>query len=56
MGGCSSILRYEDDDDKEIRIKNKQYAKEVKEFQRQLRLQKGFSELNINGKGLSRKK
>jgi hypothetical protein len=57
MGSCQSIQkRYEDPDDKEIKIKNKQYAKEIKEFQRQIRLQKEFSELDINGKGVSRKK
>ena len=50
MGGCQSILRYEDDDDRIIRAKNKQYANEVREFQQQLRRQKCHSELDLSGR------
>lgn len=56
MGGCISVVSYEDEDDKIIKHKNKQHAREMQEFQKQLRLQKGFSELDINGKGISKKK
>lgn len=56
MGGCQSIIRYEDDEDIKIRERNKQQARELQEFQRQLRLQKCFSELDMNGRGTSRKK
>lgn len=55
MGGCQSIIRYEDDDDIRIRERNKQQARELQEFQRQLRMQKVFSELDMNGKGKTRK-
>lgn len=56
MGTCSSIIRYEDDEDIQIRKRNKQHARELQEFQKQLRLQKCFSELDMNGRGTSRKK
>ena len=55
MGGCQSIIQTEDEDDKMIRIKNKQHAKEMQEFQRQLRALKCHSELDLNGRGKSRK-
>lgn len=50
MGNCKS-LHYEDDDDKVLHLRNKQMKKELQEFQRQIRFQKCFSELDINGKG-----
>jgi hypothetical protein len=49
MGNCKSILE-EDDDDRIIRIKNKQKARELKEFQSQLRKQKCHSQLDMFGK------
>lgn len=50
MGSCQSLY-YEDEDDKVIRIKNQQYAREMKEFQRQLRQQRQmFSELDLMGR------
>jgi len=49
MGNCKS-LHYEDDDDKVLHIRNKQYAKEMKEFHKQLRHQKCFSELDVTGR------
>ena len=44
-------LYYEDEDDKQRRIRNKQQKKELEEFQRQIRLQKCFSELDMFGRG-----
>lgn len=49
MGLCQS-LHYEDDDDKILHLRNKQMKKELQEFQRQLRFQKCFSELDLSGK------
>lgn len=49
MGGCQSLY-YEDEDEKTIRIRNTQHKREMEEFQRQLRLQKAFSELDMFGR------
>jgi hypothetical protein len=49
MGLCQS-LHYEDDDDKILHLRNKQMKKELQEFQRQLRQQRCFSELDLLGK------
>lgn len=49
MGLCQS-LHYEDDDDKALHLRNKQMKRELQEFQRQLRFQKCFSELDVTGK------
>lgn len=55
MGGCQSLY-YEDEDDKIIRERHKQQKKELYEFQKQLRLQRCFSEIDLKtGKGKSRK-
>jgi len=54
MGSCQSFSSG-DPDDQIIKLKNKQRAQELKEFQRQLRLQKCQSELDMNGKGTTRK-
>lgn len=54
MGLCQSIY-YEDEDDKARRLQNEQAKRDLKEFHRQLHLQKGFSELDVSGKGISRK-
>jgi len=54
MGGCSSIY-YEDEDDKARRLQSEQAKRDLKEFHRQLHLQKGFSELDLLGKGVVRK-
>jgi hypothetical protein len=53
MGNCKSILE-EDEDDKAVRIKHKQKAKELHEFSQQLRKQKCHSQLDMSGKGVSR--
>lgn len=50
MGNCRSITLYEDEDERIIRQRNKQQARELREFQRQLRMQKCHSELDLNGK------
>lgn len=50
MGGCQSIILYEDDDERILRERNKQHAREMREFQRQLRLQKCHSELDMTGR------
>jgi hypothetical protein len=52
MGLCQSLY-----DEDELRAKelNKQYAKELHHFQQQLRASKCHSELDLNGKGKSRK-
>lgn len=39
MGGCQSVINYEDEDDKAKRIRSKQQARELQEFQKQLRMQ-----------------
>jgi hypothetical protein len=49
MGLCQS-LHYDDDDDKVLHLRNKQMKKEMQEFQRQLRQQRCFSELDLSGK------
>lgn len=54
MGACQSIIRYEDDDDRIQRERRKQQARELREFQQQLRTQKCHSELDIMGRGMSR--
>ena len=56
MGGCQSLIRYEDDDDRIVREKNKQHANELREFQQQLRRQKCHSELDMSGKARVKKK
>lgn len=48
MGNC--ISGYEDDDDRQLHLRNKQMKNELQEFQKQLRLQKCFSELDFNGR------
>ena len=52
MGGCQSLY-----DEDELRAKelNKQYAKELQNFQQQLRASKCHSELDLKGRGISRK-
>ncbi len=51
MGTCISIIEQDDDPyEKEIKIKNKQKAKELHEFANQLRKQKCHSQLDLNGK------
>ncbi len=52
MGNCKSIQNVfdEDEDDKAIRIKHKQKAKEMHEFAQQLRKQKCHSELDLSGR------
>lgn len=55
MGGCQSIIRYEDDDDRLIRLRNQAYAREMREFQNQLRKQQCFSEMDLMGRGISKK-
>lgn len=52
MGGCQSLY---DEDERIAMERRKIQAKELQEFQRQLRMQKCFSELDINGKGISKK-
>lgn len=56
MGGCQSLQsRYEDPDDRDKRIKDKRVEKELQYHREQLRRQRQvFSELDINGKGISR--
>lgn len=54
MGLCQSIY-YEDEDDKARRLQSEQAKRDLKEFHRQLHLQKGFSELDMSGKGITRK-
>lgn len=54
MGNCKS-LHYEDDDDRILHLRNKQMKKELQEFQKQLRLQKCFSELDMSGRPKARK-
>lgn len=55
MGACTSIIKDDGDPyEKEIKIKNKQKAKELHEFAQQLRKQKCHSQLDINGRGKSR--
>lgn len=55
MGSCQSLY-YEDEDDKIMRIKNKQYAREMKEFQRQMRQQRQvFSEMDLTGRPRQKK-
>lgn len=56
MGGCQSIIRYEDDDDRILREKQKQYANEVRLFQQQLRAQKCHSELDLSGRARKKQK
>lgn len=41
---------YEDDDDKILHLRNKQMKRELQEFQKQRRMQRCFSELDMNGK------
>jgi len=49
MGSCQSIIV--DDEDRQIqKIREKQIKKEMFEFQKELRKQKCFSELDLNGK------
>lgn len=55
MGICQS-LNYEDEDEKFMRLRNKQHAEELRRFQQQIRMQKCFSELDMLGRGVSRSK
>ncbi len=51
MGGCISVIQYEDEDDKAKRINDKRVAKELEFFREQLRKQRMvYSELDMNGK------
>ena len=52
MGNCKSIQAVfeEDEDDKAIRIKHKQKAREMHEFANQLRKQKCHSQLDMRGR------
>lgn len=54
MGNCKSIIYYqEDEDDKRIREKSQQLTRDLKEFQDQLRKQRGqYSELDLTGKAI----
>lgn len=55
MGCCYSLhLTGEDEEVKLQRIREKQIKKEMLEFQKQLRKQQWFSELDINGKGFNK--
>lgn len=45
-----------DDEDKILHLRNKQMKQELQGFQKQLRMQKAFSELDMSGKPISRKK
>ena len=55
MGGCISVISYEDPDDKAKRINDKRVAKELEFFREQLRKQRMvFSELDMNGRGIVR--
>lgn len=52
MGLCQSLY---DEDELQRREQQKQHAKELQHFQQQLRASRCFSELDMSGKGTSRK-
>lgn len=54
MGGCQS-LHYEDDDERIMRIRSQQHAREMREFQNQLRRMQCFSEMDLTGKPRKKK-
>lgn len=52
MGTCQSLY---DEDELKRKQQQKQQAKELQYFQQQLRASRCFSELDLNGKGITRK-
>lgn len=55
MGGCQSLY-YEDEDEQIKKQRQRQQAREFKEFAKQLRQQRYYSELDLLGKGTSRQR
>ena len=45
-----NLVHYMDEDEKILRERHKQQARELREFQQQLRKQKCFSEMDLTGK------
>jgi len=48
MGQCTSVMM--DDEDKILHLRNKQMKRELQEFQKQMRKQRAFSELDLTGR------
>jgi len=57
MGACKSLVREEDEDDKERRLAFEEHKKEMNDFRKQLKRQRAqFSELDLSGKAIKSKK
>ena len=54
MGGCKSIIQYEDEDDRILRLRHQTQQRELREFQKQLRKQQCYSQMDLTGKPRSR--